>query len=72
MQSLTRPEIVRIAACPTCCAYRGTSCTFARIDDPHGRRTYAGQSHAARAILARDIAGREKRSIQELAKSLKL
>lgn len=72
MKSLSRPEIIQLAACPQCAAPRKRPCMFAPCEDPEGRRTYAGQSHDARTFLAKKIAAREENAIQELAKSLKL
>jgi len=50
---ISKPEIIALAACPVCCAMRGEQCTFARIDDPHGLRYAARQSHLPRMTLAR-------------------
>jgi len=72
MQSLSRDEIIAKAACPTCCAYRGEPCSFARVEDPNGRRTYAKQSHIARTMLAKEIENRDKKSLEELALSIRL
>jgi hypothetical protein len=72
MTSLSRPEIIKTAACPTCCAYRGEPCTFSRGEDPHGRRMYAGQSHTARKFLADKIVESAKIDIKGLASQLRL
>ena len=53
---LSKPDIIRLAACPTCGAFRREQCTFSRVEDPENRRFYAKQSHVARNILARKIA----------------
>ncbi len=57
---LSKPEIIAIAACPTCCAMRGEQCTFSREDDPHLHRTVAKQSHLTRMQQARKIIAEEK------------
>jgi hypothetical protein len=51
--SLSKPQIIAIAACPTCCAMRGEPCTFSRCDDPNLLRTVAKQSHLERIKSAR-------------------
>lgn len=48
-------QIIRLAACHTCAAPRGTPCVFARCDDPHGHRMAAHQSHLDRIQRARKI-----------------
>jgi len=53
MLNLSKLDVIAIAACPICCAYRGEVCTFARCDDPLGKRAFAKQSHRERVILAR-------------------
>lgn len=52
-KSLSKQQIIAIAACPTCCAMRGEQCTFSRCDDPNLLRTVAKQSHLERIKLAR-------------------
>lgn len=52
-KSLSKLEIIALAACHDCCAMIGEACTFARCDDPHLLRTVAKQSHLARIQLAR-------------------
>lgn len=52
---LDKDQIIQLAACHTCCAKRGEPCVFARVDDPHGRRMAARQSHRDRVIRARKI-----------------
>lgn len=46
-------DIINLAACPTCCAFRREPCTFARVEDPSGVRRSRRQSHDARVILSR-------------------
>lgn len=72
MKQLSKPDIIRLAACHTCCAKRGEPCTFARVDDPHGARAWAGQSHTDRIMRARRIAVQEEITIKELALELRL
>lgn len=55
---LSKDQIISLAACPVCCAMRGEPCTFARQDDPYGRRRAARQSHLDRMNLAREIFAR--------------
>lgn len=55
---LSKPDIMRIAACPVCCAMRGEQCTFSSRDDPYLLRTAAGQSHYPRKQLAEKILSR--------------
>lgn len=46
-------DIIRLAACPTCAAYRKEPCSFVRCEDPQGVRRLRRQSHDARVIIAR-------------------
>lgn len=49
-----RDQIITLASCHTCGAYRGMPCTFNRTEDPSGDRTRARKSHDARTILAKE------------------
>ena len=53
MKYMNSDDIVRLAACPVCAAFRKERCTFNRMEDPEMLRTTARQSHDARVILAR-------------------
>lgn len=47
--------VIQIAACHTCCAFRGEQCTFAPVDDPEGRKWKAKESHPDRIRRATKI-----------------
>jgi len=51
--NLSKPDIIRLAACHTCAARPGQPCLFARKDDPQGLRMAAHQSHIDRIERAR-------------------
>lgn len=72
MKYLDKPTIIRIAACHTCCARRGEPCTFARCDDPHGKRMAAKQSHLDRIKRARKIWLEEHPPLNQIAAALEL
>jgi hypothetical protein len=63
--SLSKPQIINTAACPTCCAYKGEQCKFSSGDDPHLLRTVAKQSHLARLTLARKIVAENKENAEK-------
>lgn len=69
---LSKPDIIRLAACHTCCASRGEPCTFARCDDPKLLRTVAKQSHLARIQLARKIVAENEKELHSTLDSLTL
>jgi sulfur relay (sulfurtransferase) complex TusBCD TusD component (DsrE family) len=50
---LDKEQIIRLAACHTCCARRGEPCIFSRSDDPRNLRAAARQSHLDRIERAR-------------------
>lgn len=52
-RSISNPEVIQLAACPSCCSFIGELCRFNRSEDPEGRRAYAKASHDARVILAK-------------------
>lgn len=51
--TIDKEQIIRLAACHTCCARRGEPCTFSRSDDPRNLRAAARQSHLDRIQRAR-------------------
>jgi hypothetical protein len=51
--TLDKEQIIRLAACHTCCARRGEPCIFSRSDDPRNLRAAARQSHLDRIERAR-------------------
>jgi len=51
--NLTNIDIIALAACPFCAAYRGDPCTWHRAGDPDGQKRVAKESHVARIELAR-------------------
>lgn len=53
--NLDKEQIIRLAACHTCCAMRGQPCVFSRSDDPRNLRAAARQSHPDRIKRARKI-----------------
>lgn len=53
--NLDKEQIIRLAACHTCCARRGQPCIFSRADDPRNLRAAARQSHPDRIKRARKI-----------------
>lgn len=53
--TLDKEQIIKLAACHTCCARRGQPCIFSRSDDPRNLRTAARQSHIDRIARARKI-----------------
>ena len=55
MRQLDKDQIIRLAACHTCCARRGEPCTFSRSDDPRNLRAAARQSHTDRVTRARKM-----------------
>lgn len=52
-RSISNPEVIQLAACPVCCAFRKEPCTFNRTEDPEGHRRFTRASHDARVILAK-------------------
>ena len=54
-RTINKDQIIALAACHVCAARRGTPCVFSRIDDPHGLRMAARQSHLDRIQRARKI-----------------
>ena len=70
---LSKDQVIALAACPICCAFRGEQCTFIRADDPWGRRTYAKQSHTARITIAKDHHEKTaENDLNRIANSLRL
>ena len=66
-RQLSKPQIIAISACHTCCARIGEPCTFARCDDPHNHRAASSQSHLDRIQRARK---KHKEALDSIALAL--
>ena len=72
---ISKPEIIKLAACHKCAARPGHPCIFTREEDPRGLRANAMQSHLDRIKRARKIQNETKKSenkVKKLIDTIKL